>query len=185
MDKAKEMQAKMLKSIEEITGLNPDIIVKEIRNQSLEKHGQKITYVKQKYGLSHGFANLLAHMSKGDFGKKEKTGDLIENQYEGKENLKPIYDKLCKALRSMEGVTLAPKKAYVSVRTGKQFAIIQPSTKKRLDLGLKFPKGHDVDLEDSGSFNTMVSHRIRLSSEAEVDEKVIAHLRSACELSKT
>ena len=33
-------------------------------------------------------------------------------------------------------VEVAPKKAYVSLRRNKQFALIQPSTRTRVDLGL-------------------------------------------------
>ena len=116
--------------------------------------------------------------------KQEKQeGDLVENQYKGKEGLIPIYESLCKALEKMKGVELAPKKAYVSVRTGKQFAIIQPSTKTRVDLGLKFPKDVKVPLESSGSFNTMVTHRIRLSAPGDVNAEVKAYLKKAYESS--
>lgn len=61
----------------------------------------------------------------------------------------------------------------MSVRRSKQFAIIQPSPKTRLDLGINLkgvpPSGR---LEASGSFNAMVSHRLRLESPADVDKDV-------------
>ena len=52
------------------------------------------------------------------------------------------------------------RRANVSVRRKKQFALIQPSTKTRLDLGLIL-KGRPVEgrLEPSGSFNAMFTHR--------------------------
>lgn len=77
-------------------------------------------------------------------------------------------------------VEFAPKKAYVSLRRSKQFALVQPSTKTRVDVGLKLrdaaPEGR---LEASGSFNAMVSHRVRVESPAEVDAELIGWLRKA------
>ena len=77
-------------------------------------------------------------------------------------------------------VEVAPKKAYVSLRRNKQFAIVQPSTAARLDVGLNLkgtaPAGR---LELSGSFNSMVSHRIRLDSSQGVDKELIGWLKAA------
>ncbi|MCP5044076.1 MAG: sigma-70 family RNA polymerase sigma factor, partial [bacterium] len=59
-------------------------------------------------------------------------------KYSGKkEALKPIYDTLIKAIKKLgKDVEIAPKKAYVSLRRNKQFALIQPSTATRVDVGL-------------------------------------------------
>ena len=77
---------------------------------------------------------------------------------------------------------IAPKKAYVSLRRNKQFGLIQPSTKTRLDVGLNLSDAAaDGRLEQSGSFNSMVSHRVRLSQAGEVDEELIGWLRQAYE----
>jgi hypothetical protein len=70
----------------------------------------------------------------------------------------------------------------VSLRRAKQFALVQPSTATRVDLGVNLkgvePAGR---LEASGSFNAMVSHRIRLESAEEVDDEVVGWLRDAWE----
>ena len=59
-----------------------------------------------------------------------KTPMMIAEQYKGKEKLKPWYDKIMAEINKFgKDVELAPKKAYVSLRRKKQFAIIQPSTK--------------------------------------------------------
>ena len=57
---------------------------------------------------------------------------------------------------------------------------MQPSTADRLDVGINLkgvaPKGR---LEASGSFNAMVSHRVRIAKPAEIDAELIGWLRAA------
>ena len=79
---------------------------------------------------------------------------------------------------------VAPKKAYVSLRRNKQFGIIQPSTKTRVDVGINL-KGEPAQgrLEESGSFNAMVSHRVRVSDPKEVNKELLGWLRQAYDLS--
>lgn len=177
MSKTEEMQAKMQNSIEEITGIKVNVIIHDIKSQNLDKHNQKIAFVKEKYSLSHGFANLLALKSKER--KDTSPSDIIADQFRGKENLLSIYKVVSSFINTLENVEIIPKKAYVSVTSKKQFAIIQPSTKIRLDIGLKFSKSTLVDIEESGSFNSMVSHRIRLESLEEFNDIVKQHLKRA------
>jgi hypothetical protein len=77
-------------------------------------------------------------------------------------------------------IVKAPKKTYVSLRRNKQFAIVQPSTRTRVDLGLNLKDEKAAGrLEKSGSFNAMVTHRVRLEKPADVDKDVIAWLKKA------
>lgn len=147
------------------------------------KHGQLVKWLKSEYGVSHGFANLIAHETlAAREGPAAAEDDLLAAQYAGpKEALKPIHDALVAAIGTFgDDVELAPKKSYLSVRRKKQFAIVQPSTKTRVDLGVNLkgttPKGR---LEASGSFNAMVSHRVKLTAAEEVDAEVVAWLRAA------
>jgi predicted transport protein len=99
--------------------------------------------------------------------------------------LRPLYDKLLAAIQDFgNDVEVSPKKAYVSIRRSKQFAIIQPSTGTRLDVGINL-KGTEPTqrLEASGSFNAMVSHRVRLSSLGEIDKELLAWLKKSYEAS--
>ncbi len=68
----------------------------------------------------------------------------------------------------------------MSLRRSKQFGLIQPSTASRVDVGLVL-KGVPASgrLEPSGSFNAMVTHRVKVGSAAEVDAELIAWLRRA------
>ena len=78
-------------------------------------------------------------------------------------------------------VDLAPKKGYVSVRRKKQFAILQPAS-ARLDVGIQLKGVVPNDrLEASGSFNAMLSHRVRVTTLNQVDEQLIGWLKQAYE----
>jgi predicted transport protein len=97
--------------------------------------------------------------------------------------LRPIYDRLLAAITKFgSDIEVSPKKAYVSLRRGKQFAIVQPSTATRLDVGINLKGVEPTErLEASGSFNAMLSHRVRLSTVAEVDRELLAWLKKAYE----
>ena len=77
-------------------------------------------------------------------------------------------------------VELAPKKGYVSLRRKKQFALLQPSTKDRFDVGLAL-KGEEPAgaLELAGSWNAMVSHRVRIVAGEAPDPGLAGWLRAA------
>ena len=79
-------------------------------------------------------------------------------------------------------VEISPKKSYVSLRRKKQFALVQASTRTRVDVGLNL-KGEATTerLEASGSFNAMCSHRVRLTADEQVDDELAGWLRQAYE----
>jgi len=79
-----------------------------------------------------------------------------------------------------DDIELAPKKGYVSLRRRKQFAMIQPSAAGRIDLGLILGDvPAEVRLESAAGFNALFSHRIRVSSTADIDAQLIGWLRQA------
>jgi hypothetical protein len=71
--------------------------------------------------------------------------------------------------------------AYVSfVRNGKKFAIAQPSTADRFDVGIKL-KGEPATekFEAAGKWNPMVTHRVRIGDPAQLDDEVMAWIARA------
>ena len=179
------MENTMIKNLEEKTGKSLAEWIEIVKVSQLDKHKVILTYLKTEHGLTHGYANLVTLKAlKSDAGSVENQEDLVTAQYaKGKEALKPIYDSLIEQVKSFGAdVEIAPKKAYVSLRRKKQFAILQPSTKTRFDVGLnikgKSPEGR---LEASGSFNSMCSHRIRLQAVDEVDQELINWMKEAYE----
>lgn len=180
-----EMAQSMVANLKEKTGKTLEQWLKVVKSNQLQKHGEIVKMLKADHGMTHGYANLVAQIAlKGmDVVSPTETGEqsLIENQYQGKENLRPIYDKLISVVESFgNDVEVSAKKSYVSLRRSKQFAIVQPSTKSRIDVGLKLkdvePAGR---LEKSGSFNSMVTHRVRVTDLKEVDSELKKWLKNA------
>lgn len=173
----------MIKNLEENTGKKFEEWLKIARNSGFAKHGELIKFLKTEHGLTHGYANLVAHKARQSDAGSTEDADLIKDQYAGKENLKPLYDQLIKAIEKFgNDVELAPKKAYVSLRRKKQFGLIQPSTKTRLDVGINLKdKEPEGELEKAGSWNTMVSHRVKLSAEDKIESDLISCLKEAYE----
>lgn len=180
-----EMAAAMVANFPEKTGKPLDAWLKLVAKQKLAKHGEIVSWLKEEHGMGHGFANLVAHTHLNPPDAAPAGDDLVAAQYEGKkEALKPIYDKLAKAVSKFgKDVVLDPKKTYVSLRRNKQFGLIQPSTATRVDVGIQLkgvaPKGR---LEASGSFNAMVSHRVRVEDVKQVDAELIGWLKQAYEV---
>jgi len=177
-----KMQASMIANMKANTGKTLPQWVKIAKGSKLAKHGEIVKFLKAEHGLTHGFANLVAHNTLKPGGFEAPQGDLVGAQYSGKkEGLKPIYDALIAAVQKLGAdVEVAPKKAYVSLRRSKQFAIVQPSTATRVDLGLNLKGDPTTDrLEASGSFNSMVSHRVRLESKRDVNAEVRKWLKEA------
>lgn len=180
-----EMMQSMIANMPAKTGRSLDEWLVLARGAPEAKHGKIVAWLKGRHGLTHGYANLVATAFLSPDRLSPQTAssdaDLVEAQYAGKEALRPIHDRLMQAARDLgNDVELSPKKTYVSLRRSKQFAIVQPSTKTRLDLGLNLgdlaPVGR---LEAAGSFNSMVSHRVRLESADAVDADLLAWLRLA------
>lgn len=168
----------MIDNMPEKTGKSLEQWIQLLSNQSFIKHSEAVNFLKQEHGVSHGFANTIVHLSKTEV---TETEDLVATQFMGKDDLKAIYDQLIAEIQRFgSDIELAPKKAYVSIRRSKQFAIIQPSTKTRLDVGINL-KDYPVTsrLEKSGSFNAMVSHRVKVNEAVEVNEELINWLKLA------
>ena len=182
MASPEEMAAAMIANMKEKTGKTLPQWLKITKASKLAKHGELVKLLKSEHGMTHGFANLVAHKTlKSDAGSAGDT-DLVAAQYAGKkEALRPIHDALVAAVQKFGGdVELAPKKAYVSLRRAKQFGLIQPSTATRVDVGLNLKGVAPTErLEAAGSWNSMCTHRVRVNSEKEVDAELKGWLKQA------
>jgi predicted transport protein len=173
----------MLRNIEQKTGRTIADWVKVVRASGAKKHGELVTMLKSEHGFGHGHANLLVHLASGGLETSSDAGaQLLDAMFAGKRSAtRPAYEALRSAIASLgPDVEVAPKKAYVSFRRKKQFALAQPSTVSRLDVGLNLkgitPAGR---LESAAGFNAMCTHRVRVESADQIDGELLHWVRQA------
>lgn len=174
----------MIDNLEKNTGKTLEQWIEIVNKNEFAKHGEIVNFLKSEYSIGHGFANLIAHKSKGtDAGSADDSGELIEKQYKGKEHLRPVYDKLMsEILKFGNDIEISPKNAYVSLRRKKQFALLQPAAKTRFEIGLII-KGQEPDgiLEVIPAANAMCSHKINIANVSDISDEVIGWIKVAYE----
>lgn len=178
------MEDTMIKNLKEKYGKSLEEWIQVVKKTGIQKHGEIIKFLKTEHGFTHGFANLVSLKARGtDSGSAESAESLVNDQYKGKEALYPMYMKLMEEVKKFgNDVEIAPKRAYVSLRRKKQFALVQPSTKTRIDVGINLKGVDSTDrLETSGSFNAMCSHRVRTAEIGDIDNELIVWLQQAYE----
>lgn len=175
MDKALQT---MIDNMPEKTGKSLSEWKSLLKSKTFTKHSEAVNFLKKEHNVTHGFANTIVSLSND---KNKTVDELLKEQYKGKENLFPIYESLISIVKEFgDDVTVSPKKTEVSVDRKKKFAVIKPSTKTRIDLGLKLKDKPTTDrLENSGPFGTMCTHRVRLTDKNQIDSELKQWLKEA------
>ena len=80
-----EMANAMIANMNEKTGKTLEQWLAIAKKTGAEKHGQLVKALKADHGLTHGYANLVAHkLMKSDAGSQAAGGtDLVAAQYAG------------------------------------------------------------------------------------------------------
>lgn len=179
MDKALQT---MIDNMPEKTGKSLDDWKVILKEKSFAKHSEGVKYLKTEHNVTHGFANTIVTLSKSEHNSDE---DLVVTQYKGKEGLIPIYEKLISFIKTLgTDVTITPKKGSVSIIRKRQFVLIKPATKTRIDLGFKLKDKPTTErLENSGPFGTMCTHRVKLSEIEKINNELKNWIKEAYEKS--
>jgi len=122
-----EMTNTLLRNREVKTGKNLDQWIEFGNSSQVTKHKEIIDYLKSEYGLTYGYANLIAQKTRASKEGKLPTGDLlVDTQYSGnKRDLRPIYDAIIEGVSSFgTDVEIELKKAYVNLQRREQFTIV-------------------------------------------------------------
>lgn len=172
----------MIENLYKNTGKTLEEWITIVRKESFEKHGQTVKFLKENHGLTHGFANLIAHKAKESDAASSEDSDLITKQYDGKEHFKPIYEQLISEIQSWgKDMEIAPKKSYVSLRRKKQFATLNPATKTRFEIGINLKGQEPQGKLEAEKPNAMCSHKIKISNQQDIDKEVMDWIKSAYE----
>ena len=148
-------------------------------------------WLKKEHGLGTNAAWWIAERAAGK-GAEDSDPDeylraaerYVEEMFAGsKSALRPLYDALLKLGLSMgKDAKACPCKTMVPLYRRHVFAQIKPTTRTRIDLGFALgsrpPEGK---LVDTGGFakKDRITHRIPISSIAEIDDEVKRWLRLA------
>ena len=178
--------ATQIANIEKKTGKSLAQLTTAIKKSGHAKHGEIRAWLKESYGLGHGDANTLTHVAlKSDGASAAKAsgasaGDVLAEIYAGKKaHLRPIHDRLMKAIAKFGEYEIAPKKGYVALRRKKQFAMLGPKTNERFELGLNLQD----DIRDTRVKPVppggMCQYIVPLTSADEIDDKIVGYIKKA------
>ena len=176
----------MIDNLHKNTGKTLEQWIEIVVKENFEKHGEIIKFLKEKHQFTHGFANLVAHKARNsDAGSVKNTDDLIVSQYQGKEHLKPIYKKLIAEILSFgNDIEIAPKNTYVSLRRKKQFAILNPATKTRFEIGINLKGQEPTEKLEAEKPNSMCSHKIKVADVSEINTEILNWIKTSYENAK-
>jgi hypothetical protein len=113
--------------------------------------------------------------------------ELLEAQYDDRRGLRPVCDAPLAVAAALGHVSVQVRKTYVSLRMPRRtFAVVQASTKRRVDLGLRVsdvaPGGRLAPAKGVG--NDAITVRIPLERPDDADDEVARWLGVAYEESQ-
>jgi predicted transport protein len=176
LDKALETQ---LANIEQRTGKKVDALIAELNASGLEKHMQRVAFLKASLGMGHGDANTIAHLAKQADEPAAPENPLDAIYVDKKAHLRPIHDALLNKMQALGECEVVLKKRYISYRRNKQFVMIGPATNSRVDVGVN-AKGLQASprlLEQPAG--RMCQYVVRVTAVEEIDDQLIAWMSEA------
>jgi predicted transport protein len=171
------------------TGRGFDEWVALTREQAIDqlgmsKNGEVVNWLKREYGLGHSTAFIVAAEALKPADYVAPTDEqLIDAQYAGaKASLRPVFERVRAYVTTLgDDIRIETRQSYVAFARAKQFALIQPSTKTRVDLGLVLPGvAPSGRLAASTNFGSgSINRRVALTTLDGVDAEIEAWLRQA------
>lgn len=181
---AKMVEA-ILSNLEEKTGKSLAQWTRMLKTKAPKDSKTWREWLKTEHGLGHVTAGVIAREASGNSARAVYgDGDaLVTAMFAGdKAGLKPLYEAVLKAARKLgKDVEVEPCKTYVALSRGKQFAILKPTTKTRLDVGLALgevePAGRLERARSMGS--DRITHRIGVADKQAIDAELLRWLKTA------
>jgi predicted transport protein len=181
-----EMRDAILRNLPEKTGRSAEDWVDVLRREGpLGKRKDRVEWLKREHGLGNGQASMIVDsLDRPEVFEQVDPRELVDAQYVGKGELREVYEALVKELLLLgDDVAVEARRSYVAFTRGRQFALAQPTTTTRLDVGLVLPGVEaTARLRAAGSFGSgRTSHRVSLGALGDVDAELVGWLRAAYE----
>ncbi len=146
------------------------------------KTGEVVAWLKTEHGLGHGHAMAIVSAMAWGAAPSVSKDDAIGAHFSGaKAAWRKPYDGLIAKLTKFGGdFTASAGKSYISLlRGGKKLGIVVV-TAERVDVGIKL-KGTapTARFEAAGSWNAMVTHRVRITEAKQLDAEMLGWLKQA------
>ncbi len=175
-----------LDNIKAQTGKTPEDFLALAEKKGYLREGVKtadiVTWLKKDYGLGHGHAMAIVLTFQNATQRRESKDERVAKHFSGEKARwsKPYEDLLARLHKFGPDVSVAPTNTYFSLLRGnKKFAILQV-TKERLDIGVKVKGAKPTyRFEQSGEWNSMVTHRVRIGDPQQIDAEVLGWLKHA------
>ena len=152
------------------------------------KHTELLAKAKETLGLGHGHANLLIHQfrarAEAEAGSPARaaSADPLDSIYAGsKAPLRLLHEALMARLADLGPFEVAPKKATVSLRRSKQFALLGPGSRGRLEVGVNHRAAPATARFEALGPGKMCTHRAFVSAPDDLDDELLAFVREAYE----
>jgi Domain of unknown function (DUF5655) len=161
-----------LRTLQKQTGEGVDAWKRRIGRQSIRDESDLRAWLTHQ-GVT-GYAQSLLVMER--FGYPDfvlaTADELIARQYADRAHLRLVYDAVVEAATQCGDVVIQARKTFVSLVTPRRtFARVQPTTRTRVDLGLRLDERPSGRLQRSRIHETMPL-QVSLSSPDEVDAQV-------------
>ena len=186
MDSVTKARQTQLANIESKTGCSLDQLRALIAESGLSKHGEIRKMLIEKFGLGFGDADMLTHFARNTDGQSaaEAAGmsdqDVLDVLYSGsKKELRPLHEQLMREIEKLGEFNINPKKGYVSLRRKRQFAMLGPGSKGRLEIGLNMKGIEGTERLLPQTNNLMCQYKVFISSANEIDEDLLDWIKTA------
>lgn len=179
-----EMTEAVTRNLPEKTGRSLTQWVELVKQEGPADRKGRIAFLKEVHKLGHVQASVVVYEAEKPPGYVEPTPEeWVEAQYAGpKAALRPIYERLIEAVKALGPEAVAdPRQTYVSVLRNRQIAVIEPTTRTRVDLFLCLPGWEPTGrLVPSGKpANDRRNLKVALTSPDQVDDEVRSWLAAA------
>jgi hypothetical protein len=147
------------------------------------KASEIVAWLKSEFSLGHGHAMAIYGVLRSAIEAPISQNERLAEHFKGQRAIwTASYKKILSKAKGFgkDEPSIKVGHSYLSLlRKGKKFAILKVGV-DFLDIGIKLISAPvNSRLKKAGDWNTMVSHRVRLSSPSELDSEVIAWLKAA------